>query len=107
MDPEDFVKSEVAVAVAATVGVLSPRVRGVLRRGAVYGVAGLLLAGDVVGGAAGPVIVDDQACRARHHPRATGTATRGVVVATLAPPSCLVRTSAQHSVRSTGGLYNE
>jgi hypothetical protein len=48
MDPENFLESEVAVAVAATVAVLSPRVRGLLRRGAVYGVAGLLIAGDAV-----------------------------------------------------------
>lgn len=46
MELEDFVDSEVAVAVAATAAVLSPRVRRVLRRGAVYGVAGALIAGD-------------------------------------------------------------
>ena len=46
MDVEDFFDSEVAVAIAATVAVLSPRVRRVLRRGAVYGVAGALIAGD-------------------------------------------------------------
>ena len=34
---EDFLDSEVAVAVAATAALASPRVRGVLRRGAVYG----------------------------------------------------------------------
>src|SRR5919107_2661988 len=48
MDLEDFVESEVAVAVAATAAVLSPRVRGVLRSGAVYGLAGALIAGDAV-----------------------------------------------------------
>lgn len=46
MDVENFAESEVAIAVAATAAVLSPRVRGVLRRGAVYGVAGALIAGD-------------------------------------------------------------
>ena len=45
---DDFVESEVAVAVAATAAILSPRVRGLLRRGAVYGVAGVLIAGDAV-----------------------------------------------------------
>jgi hypothetical protein len=45
---EDFLDSEVAVAVAATAALTSPRVRGVLRRGAVYGVAGLLTAGDMI-----------------------------------------------------------
>ncbi len=45
---EDYLESEVVVAVAATAAVLSPRVRGVLRRGAVYGLAGALMAGDAV-----------------------------------------------------------
>ncbi len=48
---DDFLESEVAVAVAATAAVLSPRVRGVLRRGAVYGLAGALIAGDAVASA--------------------------------------------------------
>ena len=45
---EDFLDSEVAVAVAATAALASPRVRGVLRRGAVYGLAGVLTAGDMI-----------------------------------------------------------
>ena len=45
---DDFVESEVAVAVAATAAILSPRARGLLRRGAVYGIAGVLMAGDAV-----------------------------------------------------------
>jgi hypothetical protein len=49
---DDFLESEVAVAVAATAVALSPRVRRVLRRGAVYGVAGALKATDVVTAAA-------------------------------------------------------
>ena len=44
---QDFLDSEVAVAVAATAAITSPRVRGVLRRGAVYGLAGLLTAGEM------------------------------------------------------------
>ena len=43
---EDFVEPEVGVAVALTALVASPKVRQVLRRGAVYGLAGLLMAGD-------------------------------------------------------------
>ncbi len=39
---------EVGVAVAVTAAVASPQVRNVLRRGAVYGLAGLLMAGDAV-----------------------------------------------------------
>jgi len=46
---DDYVESEVAIAVAATAAIFSPRVRGVLRQGAVYGVAGLLVVGDAVG----------------------------------------------------------
>ncbi len=49
---EDYLETEVAVAVAATAAVLSPRVRGVLRRGAVYGLAGVLRAGDAISSAA-------------------------------------------------------
>jgi hypothetical protein len=49
---DDFLDSEVAVAVAATAVALSPRVRRVLRRGAVYGVAGVLKATDVATAAA-------------------------------------------------------
>lgn len=45
---DDYAGSEVAVAVAATAAVLSPRVRGWLRRGAVYGLAGAMMAGDAV-----------------------------------------------------------
>ena len=44
----DFVESEVAVAAAATAALFSPRVRGLLRAGAVYGLAGLLTAGDTI-----------------------------------------------------------
>src|SRR5437868_8620097 len=45
---DDFMESEVAVAAAATAAVFSPRVRGVLRRGAVLGLAGALMAGDAL-----------------------------------------------------------
>jgi len=51
MAVEDFLESEVAVAVAVTAAVLSPRVRGVMRRGLVYGVAGVLKAGDALSSA--------------------------------------------------------
>jgi hypothetical protein len=49
---DDYFDSEVAVAVAATAVALSPGVRRVLRRGAVYGVAGVLKATDVATAAA-------------------------------------------------------
>lgn len=40
--------TKVAAAVAVTATVFSPRVRGMLRRGAVYGLAGVLTASDMV-----------------------------------------------------------
>jgi len=46
---DDYVESEVAIAVAATAAILSPKVRGLLRQGAVYGLAGVLTAGDAIG----------------------------------------------------------
>jgi hypothetical protein len=49
---EDFVEPEVGIAIAATAAVMSPRVRGALRRGAVLGLAGILKATDSVSGAA-------------------------------------------------------
>ena len=49
---DDYLDSEVAVAVAATAAAFSPRFRRVLRRGAVYGVAGVLKATDVATAAA-------------------------------------------------------
>jgi hypothetical protein len=48
---EDWLESEVAVAVAATTVVLSPKARRVVRRGAVYAVAGALKASDLVAAA--------------------------------------------------------
>jgi len=49
---EDYFESEVGIAVAATAIVLSPQLRGWLRRGAVYGLAAALKAGDAVSSAA-------------------------------------------------------
>ena len=52
MDVDDFLEPEVAVAVAVTAAVASPPVRKVLRRGLVWGLAGLMIAGDRIAGAA-------------------------------------------------------
>jgi hypothetical protein len=49
---DDYLEPEVAVAVAVTAAVASPSVRKVVRRGLVYGLAGLLIAGDQVATAA-------------------------------------------------------
>jgi hypothetical protein len=43
---EDYLEPEVGIAVLVTAAASSPRVRKVLRRGAVYGVAGVLKAKD-------------------------------------------------------------
>lgn len=48
MAMDDYLESEVAIAVAATAAVFSPPVRRVLRRGAVYGLTGLLIARDAL-----------------------------------------------------------
>lgn len=48
MEFEDFLEPEVGIAAAVVAAIASPKVRGWLRRGAVYGVAGVLAAGDVV-----------------------------------------------------------
>ena len=49
---DDFLEPEVAVAVAVTAAMASPPVRKALRRGMVYGLAGLLMAGDKISAAA-------------------------------------------------------
>jgi len=48
MELDDYMEPEVGVAVAVTAAVASPTVRKALRRSAVYGLAGVLLAGDAV-----------------------------------------------------------
>jgi len=48
MELEDYMEPEVGIAIAVTAAVASPAVRSALRRGAVYGLAGLLMAGDAV-----------------------------------------------------------
>jgi hypothetical protein len=52
MGLDDFFEAEVAIAAGVTAAALSPQVRGVLRRGAVLGLAGMMSAGDAVVGAA-------------------------------------------------------
>lgn len=48
MAPDDGAEAKVVAAVALTATVLSPRVREVLRRGAVHGLAAVLTAGDTL-----------------------------------------------------------
>jgi hypothetical protein len=49
---DDFVEGEVGLAVLGTAAALSPRVRQIARRGAVYAVGGAMTVGDVVTGGA-------------------------------------------------------
>jgi hypothetical protein len=46
MEFDDFAQPEVGLAVAITAVATSPGIRKTLRRGAAYGIAGVLLAGD-------------------------------------------------------------
>ncbi len=55
MDFDDFLEPEVGVAVAVTAALASERVRKVVRQGLVYGLAGLLIAGDKLQSAASGV----------------------------------------------------
>jgi hypothetical protein len=48
MDFDDFIEPEIAVTAAVTAAVFSRRGRQILRRGAVYGMAGALVARDAV-----------------------------------------------------------
>jgi hypothetical protein len=48
MELEDYLEPEIAVTAAVTAAVVSPRGREILRRGAVYGIAGVLMAGDTL-----------------------------------------------------------
>jgi len=55
VDLENYAEPEVAVAAVVVAAVASPPVRRSLRRGVVYGLAGLLVAGDKVAAAASAV----------------------------------------------------
>lgn len=46
---EDYMQPEIAVTAIVTAAVVSPRGRRLIRRGAVYGLAGILIAGDALG----------------------------------------------------------
>jgi hypothetical protein len=48
MEPEDYLQAPVAIAVAVSAVIFSPPVRRLVRRGAVYGLAGALMAGDAL-----------------------------------------------------------
>jgi 2-polyprenyl-6-methoxyphenol hydroxylase-like FAD-dependent oxidoreductase len=72
MELDDFAQTEVGVAVAVTAVATSPSIRKTLRKGAAYGLAGVLLAGD-----AAHRFVNAIAKGARH---ASGTQTKVIEV---------------------------
>ena len=89
MDLEDFFQPEVGIAAAVVAALASPRVPNkVLRHGAVFGLAGILIAGDTVKQAAGQmgrtmqqVVTHAQAqaqAQAQHAQLAEGTASTQV-----------------------------
>lgn len=68
---DDYFEPEVAVTAVVTAALFSPRARKLIRRGAVYGMAGLLRAGDAVTSFAGSVKQGVQEARngtAQHAP---------------------------------------
>ncbi len=71
---EDYMEPEVGVAVALTAAIASPGVRNVLRRGAVYGLAGILMAGDAASTLAQGVKRGVQQAAPADAPDAPGTA---------------------------------
>lgn len=48
MDLEDYLEPEIAVTAVVTAALFSPRGRQILRRGAVYSIAGVMIAGDAI-----------------------------------------------------------
>jgi hypothetical protein len=48
MDPGDFLEPEVGITAVVVAAIFSPRARKVIRKGAVYGMAGILVAGDAI-----------------------------------------------------------
>jgi hypothetical protein len=81
MDFEDFLEPEVGVAAAVVAAVASPQVRRVVRRGAVLGLAGVLMAGDAVTSfARGLSHGAQQAAQTTNAPHSDGNAMDGSTV---------------------------
>lgn len=52
MSLDDLLEPEVMIAVGVTAAIMSPPVRKVMRKGAVYGLAGMMILGDKIAAAA-------------------------------------------------------
>lgn len=75
MGLDDYVNPEAGLMTAATAAAVSPRARELLRRGAVYGLAGAMRAGDVVAAAARGAVRGARESVAQENGRAGGTRT--------------------------------
>lgn len=102
---EDYLEPEVAVAAAVTAVLFSPRARKIIRRGAVYGMAGLLKAGDAVTAFAGSVRQGVQeAGAARSAPQAAGQAkTNGTAAEPPATSAAHKKVPSKGAAESAGG----
>lgn len=106
MGLDDVMSSESAIVAAATAAVLSPRTRETVRRGAVYGVAGVLKAADtvtdvaagVVRGVRGQVAGNSGASSSRS--AGSGSGSSGSRPRSSASRKGAARTSASRSSRS-------
>ena len=76
---DEYLESEVAIAIAATAVALSPRARRLVRRGAVYGLAGSLMARDAIASFARGAARGAQQAAASAAPAAADAATRPVI----------------------------
>ena len=73
MGIDDYVNAETGLLTAATAAAVSPRARELLRRGAVYGLAGAMRAGDVVAAAARGAVRGARESVAQENGAAAGT----------------------------------
>ena len=105
---DDYLESEVAVAVAATAAVLSPRVRRLLRNGAVYGLAGAFIAGDAISSAArGAGRGAQQAARGVGHGAQQAASSAGGMVREAADTAGgVARSAAEHARGTIGGAQS-
>ncbi|GAC1403574.1 MAG: hypothetical protein NVSMB49_21210 [Ktedonobacteraceae bacterium] len=84
---EDYLEPEVAVTAVVVAAVFSPRARQIIRRGAVYGLAGIMVAGDALASAGRSIGRGVQAAAAAAAQSATAATTQS---ATAAQPTSTV-----------------
>ncbi|MGH2509127.1 MAG: hypothetical protein ACRDHZ_17245 [Ktedonobacteraceae bacterium] len=101
---DDYFEPEVAVTAVVTAALFSPRARKLIRRGAVYGIAGLLKAGDAVTTFAGSVkqgVQEATNSSTKHAPHATHPA-KAEVLATEASSTNTTHRKAPSKVATEG-----